>query len=263
MLVGLDHVVLASADPDATAADLQDRLGLAATGGGRHDAYGTFNRLIWLGDAYLELIGVFDEQKAQASWLGAPVVAAIARGGGLVTWAVAVADLEAALRWGPPEGGLEGPFDGERRRPDGETARWRLARPHDVAPAAPFLIEHDETAAEWTTADRAARADARHPFGGRVRLAGLEVVVTSPPVAAGRLRTLLGVSAEPAGRRAVRIWLSAQEVRLVLDRPGPRAVVELISDLPGRARVAHLGDCDVRLRGLPIANPPSTAADGR
>src|SRR5690242_16739043 len=123
MLLGIDHVALATADPDATAAELETRLGLAAAGGGRHDALGTFNRLVWLGDSYLELIGVFDEPLARESWLGVPVLAALERGGGLATWVVAVDDLDVALRWGPPDGGLIGPLDGERRRPDGEVVR--------------------------------------------------------------------------------------------------------------------------------------------
>ena len=39
---------------------LEAALGLAVTGGGRHELGGTFNRLAFLGDTYLELIGVFD-----------------------------------------------------------------------------------------------------------------------------------------------------------------------------------------------------------
>ena len=40
-------------------------LGIAFTGGGRHEAWGTFNRLAFLGDTYLELIGVFDRALAR------------------------------------------------------------------------------------------------------------------------------------------------------------------------------------------------------
>jgi hypothetical protein len=249
MLVGIDHVVLATEDPDATAADLEARLGLAATGGGRHDALGTFNRLVWLGDAYLELVGVFDPDLAARSWLGRPALASLATGGGLVTWAIAVDDVAEALRWGPPEGGLAGPLDGERRRPDDRVVRWRLARPETVSPTAPFLIEHDPAAAEWTPAERAARADERHPFGGRARLVGVEVQTSSPASAAGRLRSLLAVAAEPAGRGAVRVRLGAHEARFVASRPTSAAVVDVVGDVPLRTRVARVGDCDVRLRG--------------
>ena len=56
MLVGIDHLVIAVADPDAAADELSETLGIPAGGGGRHDHLGTYNRLIWLGDTYLELI---------------------------------------------------------------------------------------------------------------------------------------------------------------------------------------------------------------
>ena len=46
--------------PDAAAARSRRDLGMAFTGGGRHEAWGTYNRLAFLGDTYVELIGVFD-----------------------------------------------------------------------------------------------------------------------------------------------------------------------------------------------------------
>ena len=253
MLLGIDHLVLATEDLDAVAADLEKRLGLAASAGGRHEALGTVNRLIWLGDAYLELIAVFDPELAGRSWLGRPIVASLERGGGLVTWAIAVSDLDDAMRWAPPDADLEGPFDGERRRDDGRVVRWRLARPAAVSPTAPFLIEHDTTGAEWTPAERDARRDERHPLGGRARLAGLEVETASPAVAAGRIRSLLAASVEPAGRAAVRIRLGHQEARFVAGRPRSPALVDVLADVPLRTRTARIGDCEIRLRGLPAA----------
>ena len=55
---GIDHVVIAVADPDAAAAELTERVGLAFTAGGRHEGLGTFNKIAFLGDGYLELMGV-------------------------------------------------------------------------------------------------------------------------------------------------------------------------------------------------------------
>ena len=72
MLLGIDHLVIAVPDPDAAAADLEAALGLAATGGGRHERAGTFNRLIFLGDAYLELIGVWDGHSHRRTRSGPP-----------------------------------------------------------------------------------------------------------------------------------------------------------------------------------------------
>ena len=251
MLLGIDHVVLATEDPDEAAATLERRLGVAALGGGRHDALGTFNRLVWLGDSYVELVGVFDPKLARRSWFGQPVLASLERGGGLATWAIAVDDVDDTLRWGPPDGGLVGPLDGERRRPDGRVVRWRLAHPDGLSPSTPFVIEHDQTAAEWTPAERAARSSDRHPFGGRARLAAIEIDVPSPPAAAGRVRTLLAATPEPIAHRAVRLRFGPQEVRFVTNRPRAPASVELAADVPLRTRYARIGRCEIRLRGIP------------
>jgi glyoxalase-like protein len=250
VLLGIDHVVLAVDDPDATAEQLEAELGLRASGGGRHEALGTFNRLIWLGDTYLELVGVFDRDLAAESWLGRPVLSSLERGGGLVTWAIAVEDLDGHLRWAPGEGRFIGPIDGERRRPDRRVVRWRLAHPPDLGPALPFVIEHDLTGAEWTPDERAARAAEEHPVGSRVRLAGLEVLVDSPPVAAGRIRSLLATSVEPDGRRAVRVVVGPQAVRFAMpgDDSGPPATVDLLAESPGKRRTSRVGDCEIRLR---------------
>jgi len=252
MILGIDHVVIATADPDATAAALESKLGLAATDGGRHDGLGTLNRLIWLGDSYLELVAVFDRDLAGASWLGRPVLDALERGGGLVTWAIAVVGLDDVMRWGPA-GAWVGPIDGERQRPDGAVVRWRLARPEALSPTSPFLIEHDETAAEWTPAERAARAGERHPVGGSVRLAGLDVPAASPAASAGRLRSTLALHAEPVGRRAVRLRVGDQECLFSTAEAAASATVDLVADVNVRTRVARVGDCAIRVRGRPEA----------
>src|SRR5690348_16517781 len=95
MLLGIDHLVIAVADPDLAVLELEDRLGLAPGGGGRHERLGTFNRLVWLGDTYLELIGVFDPELAAESWVGAPALRSLEAGGGLATWAIATDDVSA------------------------------------------------------------------------------------------------------------------------------------------------------------------------
>jgi hypothetical protein len=266
MLIGIDHVVIGVDDPDATAAELEAGVGLASGGGGRHEALGTFNRLVWLGDSYLELIGVFDRDLAARSWLGPAVLAALERGGGLATWAIAVDDLNAQLRWAP-EGSLVGPVDGDRRRTDGRIVRWRLAHPPALSPSMPFLIEHDTTAAEWSPVEREVRASEGHPLGGRVRLASLHIETESPPAAAARLRSILSTSAERAGRAAIRVPLGAQSVQFSTATPGdgdgaPPAAVELVADAPIRRRMFRMGDCEIRLRRLPRVLPPDEAEAG-
>lgn len=193
MLLGIDHLVIACADPDAAAADLERELGLRAAGGGRHEALGTFNRLVWLGDSYVELIGVFDRALAERSWIGAPTVRALDAGGGLATWSVATDDIDGDVKR-LNEGGafLAEPLTGERVRPDGAVVRWRLSVPRELGPERPpFLIEHDATAAEWTPDDRGARAAEAHPIGAAVRLTTLELPISDMPgTIAGLMRTV-------------------------------------------------------------------------
>ncbi len=173
MLTGIDHLVIAAVDPDAAVDDLAARLGLEAGGGGRHDRLGTFNRLLWLGDTYLEFIGVFDARLAATSWSGIPTLRALEAGGGLATWSIASDDVAtdaAALQARGSD--LAEPTDGDRIRADGRVVRWRMARPTGLGPdRPPFLIEHDTTAAEWSPSDSAERA--ARP--GRLTLVELEV----------------------------------------------------------------------------------------
>ena len=162
MLLGIDHLVIAVVDPHAAADVLAAALGLTPGGGGRHDRLGTYNRLIWLGDSFLELIGVLDGDLVRASWIGAPTVRALEAGGGLATWAVATDAIDADVgRLRELGSDLAEPVAGERTRPDGRVVRWRLAAPATLGPdLPPFLIEHDPTGAEWTPAERVERATA-------------------------------------------------------------------------------------------------------
>jgi hypothetical protein len=173
VLIGIDHLVISVADPDAAADDLATRLGVEAGGGGRHDRLGTFNRLIWLGDSYLELIGVFDRDLAADAWIGAPTLRALERGGGFATFALASDAIDhdvARLRERGSD--LAPPVPGERTRPDGRVVRWQLAAPPRLDPdRPPFLIQHDPTGAEWAPEDREARAL------GAARLTVLELAV--------------------------------------------------------------------------------------
>jgi len=192
MLIGIDHLVIAAADPDAAAADLEAALGIEVDRGGRHEALGTFNRLAWFGDTFVEVIGVFDRALAERSWIGVPTLRALEAGGGLVTWSMAtnaLAEDVSALRSAGSDIGETTP--GERLRPDGRTVRWQMAGPPTLSPTSPFLIEHDLAAAEWNPADRAARAARLHPAGGPIRLEVLELPV--PDMSRSIQRLLRGV----------------------------------------------------------------------
>ena len=132
----LDHVLIAVADLDAAARQVEARFGLASVEGGRHQGLGTANRIVPLGETYLELVAVVDDAEAEASGFGSWVT-----GGDLprlLGWCVRTDDLdEVADRLGLTIA------NGSRARPDGTVLNWRMAGLELSAeePSLPFFIE--------------------------------------------------------------------------------------------------------------------------
>src|SRR6266545_5630525 len=169
MITGIDHLVIAVPDPDAAATELDERVGLLATGGGRHEGMGTFNRIAWLADgSYLEFLGIEDREAALDWAVGAAAVQALDRGGGLAGYALATNELEAMVDELRANGSAIGPVQhGSRLRSDGELVEWWSAAPPQLGLAGvPFLIQHAPTGAEWGPDAVTVRAEIRHPLGG-------------------------------------------------------------------------------------------------
>lgn len=273
VFTGLDHVFFAVPDLDAAAEALESGLGLRVGPGGRHEAWGTVNRLVWFGDAYLELVAVEDQERAAASWFGQAVLEALASSladgpslssasdgpssasGGFVGFVVASDDLAtdvASLGWeGPGFGGL---VAGSRHRPDGRTVRWRTARPPGAESHRPlaFAIEHDPAAAEWTPAERSARAGEVHPLGGPVRLVRLELAVPTVPIVIDRLLRWFDLRFRPSlsGGGARDAEVGGQTVRLRRLAPGlPAAAVVLRSPALDGERTLDLAGCRFLVSG--------------
>ena len=229
-LLGIDHLVVAVADPDGAALALERELGLAFTGGGRHDRAGTFNRLVFLGDTYLELIGVFDRSLVMAGAtfpVGRAALALLDEGReGLATWAIATDDCAAEARRLRAAGSPIGePVAGSRTRPDGEVVRWLTAFPQLGPGEPPFLIEHEPAGTEWGPVARQARAAFRHPAGGRLRVGSLDLPVPDPVAAAARHRDVLGLAIDADHGAAI----GGQAVWLVEAEPGrPEGAVPVV-----------------------------------
>ena len=136
----LDHVLIAVSDLEAAAREVEQRHGLAAVEGGRHQGLGTANAIVPLGGTYLELVAVVDQAEAAQSGFGSWVAAGdLPR---LLGWCVRTDDLDSvAARLGLTIA------VGARARPDGTVLRWRMAGLERSAeePALPFFIEwgHD------------------------------------------------------------------------------------------------------------------------
>jgi hypothetical protein len=236
MLTGIDHVVIACHDPHAAAVDLEQRLGVVAAEGGRHEGLGTYNRIIWLADAYLELIGVDDREAALRHPLGNAVVSVLdERGGGFVSYAIASDAIETDVATLRAAGSTIGEVvHGSRRRPDDELVEWWTAMPQRIVPdAVPFLIMHAMTGSEWGPGARAVRERFEHPLGGPAVLARLEIAVEDPPSSAAQHAELLGLefwavadlAVAGVGRHAIRLIPSSR-----IEVPGAVVLGAPVSD---------------------------------
>ena len=135
-MIELDHVLIAAADLNAVGREFDAHYGLSSAAGGRHPGWGTANRIVPLGDTYLELVAVVAPDEAAGSHFGRWVAAAPS--GRPLGWAVRTQKLDLiAGRLGLAV------TTGSRRRDDGLLLRWRLAGMEQAIadPALPFFIE--------------------------------------------------------------------------------------------------------------------------
>jgi hypothetical protein len=158
--------LIAVVDLAEAAREFEVKHGLSSIEGGRHPGWGTANRIVPLGDCYLELVSVVDRDEAAQADFGRWIAAAdTASGSRPIGWAVRPHDLdEVAHRLGCP---IE---DGSRVTPTGQMLRWRASALEQPAadPSLPFFIEWAEGSAF------PGRAAVTHPAGA-VELAKLEL----------------------------------------------------------------------------------------
>lgn len=201
-MLRLDHVVYAVGDLDEAGVRFRDTFGLDSVEGGRHDRGGTANRIVPLGEQYLELVAAVDRDAAAESGFGSAVMARADAGGGWVTLAVATDDLDGVA----DRLGLE-VASGARTRPDGEVLRWRSAGIDDARrePWMPFFLA-------WEVPDELHPGRARAGHG--VRVQGIRWVEIAGD--ADRLKEWLGGEDLP--------------IRVVDGEPGLRRVAVATSD---------------------------------
>ena len=156
MLTAIDHVIIGVHNLENAATQFSQKLGLAVSGGGIHPTGGTANRIIVIGETYLELIGIHNPAEAQQSMLDR-----LAIHEGYLNFVLASNDIEAdsnaMVNLGIPK---LGPTPGSLRSADGRTRGWSridIERP-DLAQRYPFIIQHDSAGEErrfrlagWTT----------------------------------------------------------------------------------------------------------------
>jgi Glyoxalase-like domain len=196
----IDHVLIAVADLAGGAAEFEQRYRLASLEGGRHPGWGTANRIVPLGSAYLELIAVVDPREAADSVFGGWILNG--KPGRPIGWAVRTTDLAAvAARLGL------GIIHGSRRTPAGDTLRWRSAGSEESSrnPSLPFFIE-------WERGTPHPGSPARQP----ARIVGIELIGD-----AKQLREWLGmaelpvqVAAGPPSLQRIRLQRNGEDITI-------------------------------------------------
>lgn len=160
MMLRLDHLAVSAATLEEGVAAVEAALGLPLTGGGKHGHMGTHNRLLNLGDFYLEVIAIDPEAPTPGwpRWFDLDNFSGPPR---LHNWICACDDLETALADAPEGTGIPTQLS----RGD---LRWRMAIPASgklpFAEGFPALIQ-------WQGAHPAARLPDQ---GARLKM--LEIV---------------------------------------------------------------------------------------
>lgn len=200
----IDHLAIVAGSLAEGVAYVEDTLGIVMAGGGQHPTMGTHNRLLGMGDVYLEVIAVdpllptpprprwFDMDR----FLGAPA---------LTNWVMACDDLETALALCPPGSGVPTAL----ARGD---LRWQMAVPDDgrlpYDGAFPALIEWQGARhPTQTLADsglRLTRLEIAHPKAKVLRTAlGRLTTDRRITVVDGPQKELKAEFATPAGPRSL------------------------------------------------------------
>ncbi len=119
----LDHIVVAAETLAEGVAAVEELLGVTMAPGGAHAVMGTHNRLLSLGETYLEVIAIVPDAPAppHARWYGLDEFAGPPR---VTNWAARTDDMDAALVLAPAGTGL--PMQVTR----GDLS-WTMAVPED------------------------------------------------------------------------------------------------------------------------------------
>lgn len=175
----IDHVIAAAGDFPALEAAFS-RLGFHVTGGGTHPHLGTRNRIIVLGEGYLELLGIADEERASSS-----ITRRLANGGsGWVGFALQSDDIAAEAESMRGRGvDVRGPHLGRLVSPGGTARSWRvLTHGSDdlwaSAEPMPFLIQHD-SAGPAHHVELAGEGSLAPHANGALRIAAVTLAVDS------------------------------------------------------------------------------------
>lgn len=203
-------MILAVQNLDLATEGYTRSLGLHVSGGGTHPAFGTINRIVVLGDEYIELISLQCDAPAK-DWLAEMLASGHQ---GCAGFALATGDPQASAAAMRARGiSVDGPAPGRLDTGDRYSRGWEVVRlVQPPIKGLPFLIRHESEGEER-----------RRLLGGRVGLAphrfravGIaSITVAVPDVQDGIDTYNRCFDLEPAGRREDRM-LAAQLADLPL-----------------------------------------------
>jgi len=186
----LDHLVYGTPDLHATVHTLELEIGVRATAGGRHPAWGTMNALISLGSRmYLEIIGPDPDRPSPSAGRLFELDRLVRPR--LITWVARAKNLQATVAGAEAEeidlGGVE---ERSRQRPDGSLLQWKMTDPRKGREGGivPYFINWGKTAHPAETAAKGCTLKAlkaMHPEAERLRNVllrlGLDLMVEQGP----------------------------------------------------------------------------------
>lgn len=237
----IDHVIVAGRDFAALEA-AWIRLGFFVTGGGTHPHLGTRNRIVVLGEGYVELLGVADPERVSPA-LTRRLAASEA---GWVGFAVQSANIEEeASAMGARGVDARGPAPGRLVAPSGMQRSWRtvMVGADDLWAAAeplPFLIQHDTTG-ETHRRELTGESDLAPHANGARQLDRVYVAVRD--LAAAGAAYARAYDIHPDGASGRDAFLGAETLELPLAAGRERIVLaQPVGDGPARRRLDTAGD---------------------
>jgi Glyoxalase-like domain len=202
MLNALDHIIIGVQDLAQAETIFSEKLGLAVSGGGIHPSGGTANRIIVIGDTYIELITVRTPEEAQPSMLNR-----LTKGDGYLNFVLSSNDIAADSAAMTQRGvAIIGPTAGQLKSHNG-TRGWSridVERP-ELAQHYPFIIQHDSTGEERRFRLAGWTQPPIHPLGA-INVVSTTIAVANLAEATPRFQHIYGIQPSPTFTGEADIW---------------------------------------------------------
>jgi catechol 2,3-dioxygenase-like lactoylglutathione lyase family enzyme len=228
-VLGIDHVIITVPDLDEATARFAGVLGFHVSGGGTHPQFGTANRIIVLGDEYIELLAAQPGEQPRGL-----VGGLLASGEGRLACILSVDDPRSFAAEARSRGlQVTGPDRGRLEAAAGFSRGWRTVTMTGAdLPGLPFVICHDAGGDERRRL-LAGPAGLQAHENGVCRVAGITLALADCHAAAARMQQVLGLAPAGEGRDSM---LAADTVSTAL--PSGATIVAASPADPGVGPVA-------------------------